>query len=167
MAATQVILKERIKGLGAEADVVKVKRGFARNFLLPEGKAYEATKSNLRHTERLKAVRAEREAAEIAESTKLAAKLKKVKLKLTLATGQGGKSFGAITTMDIAKGIKEQSGIEIDRHNIVLERPIKNTGAFDIEIKLGYDISTEIKLTITASGDKAAEGEEAGQQAAE
>lgn len=167
MATTQVILKERIKGLGAEADVVKVKRGFARNFLLPEGKAYEATKSNLRHTERLKAVRAEREAAEIAESTKLAAKLKKVKLKLTLATGQGGKSFGAITTMDIAKGIKEQSGIEIDRHNIVLERPIKNTGAFDIEIKLGYDISTEIKLTITASGDKAAEGEEAGQQAAE
>ena len=167
MATTQVILKERIKGLGAEADVVKVKRGFARNFLLPEGKAYEATKSNLRHTERLKAVRAEREAAEIAESTKLAAKLKKVKLKLTLATGQGGKSFGAITTMDIAKGLKEQAGLEIDRHNIVLERPIKNTGAFDIEIKLGYDISTEIKLTITASGDKAAEGEEAGQQAAE
>lgn len=167
MATTQVILKERIKGLGAEADVVKVKRGFARNFLLPEGKAYEATKSNLRHTERLKAVRAEREAAEMAESTKLAAKLKKVKLKLTLATGQGGKSFGAITTMDIAKGLKEQSGLEIDRHNIVLERPIKNTGNFDIEIKLGYDITAEIKLSVTASGDKAAEGEDAGEQAAE
>ncbi len=167
MATTQVILKERIKGLGAEADVVKVKRGFARNFLLPEGKAYEATKANLRHTERLKAVRAEREAAEMAESTKLAAKLKKVKLKLTLATGQGGKSFGAITTMDIAKGIKDQAGLEIDRHNIVLERPIKNTGAFDIEIKLGYDITAEIKLTVTASGDKSAEGEDAGEQAAE
>lgn len=161
MASTQVILKERIKGLGAEADVVKVKRGFARNFLLPQGKAYEATKGNLRYTERLKAVRAEREAAEMAEATKLAAKLKKVKLKLTLATGQGGKAFGAITTMDIAKGLKEQSGIELDRHQIVLERPIKNTGNFDIEIKLGYDIATEIKVAVTASGDAPApEGEE-------
>ena len=161
MATTQVILKERIKGLGAEADVVKVKRGFARNFLLPQGKAYEATKGNLRYTERLKAVRAEREAAEMAEATKLAAKLKKVKLKLTLATGQGGKAFGAITTMDIAKGLKEQSGIELDRHQIVLERPIKNTGNFDIEIKLGYDIATEIKVAVTASGDAPApEGEE-------
>ncbi|MBK8092480.1 MAG: 50S ribosomal protein L9 [Verrucomicrobiaceae bacterium] len=161
MASTQVILKEQIKGLGAEADVVKVKRGFARNFLLPQGKAYEATKGNLRHTERLKAVRAEREAAEMAEATKLASKLKKVKLKLTLATGQGGKAFGAITTMDIAKGIKDQAGIEVDRHNIVLERPIKNTGNFDIEIKLGYDISTEIKVAVTASGDKGAEAEDA------
>ncbi len=161
MASTQVILKERIKGLGAEADVVKVKRGFARNFLLPQGKAYEATKGNLRYTERLKAVRAEREAAEMAEATKLAAKLKKVKLKLTLATGQGGKAFGAITTMDIAKGLKEQSGIELDRHQIVLERPIKNTGNFDIEIKLGYDIATEIKVAVTASGDAPApEGDE-------
>lgn len=161
MASTQVILKERIKGLGAEADVVKVKRGFARNFLLPQGKAYEATKGNLRYTERLKAVRAEREAAEMAEATKLAAKLKKVKLKLTLATGQGGKAFGAITTMDIAKGLKEQSGIELDRHQIVLERPIKNTGNFDIEIKLGYDITTEIKVAVAASGDAPApEGEE-------
>lgn len=160
MASTQVILKERIKGLGAEADVVKVKRGFARNFLLPQGKAYEATKGNLRHTERLKAVRAEREAAEMAEATKLASKLKKVKLKLVLTTGQGGKAFGAITTMDIAKGIQEQAGVEIDRHQVVLDRPIKNTGNFDIEIKLGYDITAEIKLTVTASGDKAAEGEE-------
>jgi large subunit ribosomal protein L9 len=163
MASTQVILKERIKGLGAEADVVKVKRGFARNFLLPQGKAYEATKGNLRYTERLKAVRAEREAAEMAEATKLAAKLKKVKLKLTLATGQGGKAFGAITTMDIAKGLKEQSGIELDRHQIVLERPIKNTGNFDIEIKLGYDIATEIKVAVTASGDAPAAEEEAAQ----
>ena len=82
MATTQVILKEKIKGLGAEADVVKVKRGFARNFLLPQGKAYEASQGNLRHTERLKAVRAEREAKEMADAEKLASKVKKVKLKL-------------------------------------------------------------------------------------
>lgn len=162
MATTQVILKEKIKGLGAEADVVKVKRGFARNFLLPQGKAYEASQSNLRYTERLKAVRAEREAKEHAEVEKIASKLRKLKLKLTLTTGQGGKSFGAITTSDIAKGIAEQAGgLEVDRHQIVLERPIKSTGAFEIEIKLGYEVNVTIKLTVTAAGETAAEGDEA------
>ncbi len=162
MATTQVILKEKIKGLGAEADVVKVKRGFARNFLLPQGKAYEASQGNLRHTERLKAIRAEREAKEMAEAEKLSSKIKKVKLKLTLATGQGGKAFGAITTMDIAKALTEQAGVEIDRHQIVLERPIKNTGAFEIDVKLGYDITATVKLTVAAAGEApATEGEEA------
>lgn len=161
MATTQVILKEKIKGLGAEADVVKVKRGFARNFLLPQGKAYEASQGNLRHTERLKAIRAEREAKEMAEAEKLASKLKKTKLKLTLATGQGGKAFGAITTMDIAKGLTEQANVEIDRHQIVLERPIKNTGSFEIEVKLGFDIVAIVKLSVSAAGEAAAEGEEA------
>lgn len=161
MATTQVILKEKIKGLGAEADVVKVKRGFARNFLLPQGKAYEASQGNLRYTERLKAVRAEREAKEHAEVEKIASKLRKLKLKLTLTTGQGGKSFGAITTSDIAKGINEQANVEVDRHQIVLERPIKNTGAFEIEVKLGYEVNVTVKLTVTAAGDTAAEGDEA------
>lgn len=162
MATTQVILKEKIKGLGAEADVVKVKRGFARNFLLPQGKAYEASQGNLRHTERLKAIRAEREAKEMAEAEKIASKLKKVKLKLTLTTGQGGKAFGAITTMDIAKGLTEQAGVEIDRHQVVLERPIKNTGSFEIEVKLGFDITATVKLIVSAAGESpAAEGEEA------
>ena len=162
MATTQVILKEKIKGLGAEADVVKVKRGFARNFLLPQGKAYEASQGNLRHTEALKAARAEREAKEMAEAEKAASNVRKVKLKLTLATGQGGKAFGAITTMDIAKALTEQAGIEIDRHQIVLERPIKNTGNFEVDVKLGYDITATVKLTVSAAGEAApAEGEEA------
>ena len=155
MATTQVILKEKIKGLGAEADVVSVKRGFARNFLLPQGKAYEATKGNLRYTERLKAVRAEREAKELAEAEKLASKLKKVKLKLTLSTGQGGKAFGSITTIDIAKALAEEANVEIDRHQIVLEKPIKNTGNFEIVVKLGHEVTATIKLAVAAAGEEA------------
>jgi large subunit ribosomal protein L9 len=161
MPNTQVILKEQIKGLGAEADVVSVKRGFARNFLLPQGKAYEATKGNLRHTERLKAIRAEREAKEVAEAEKLASKLKKVKLKLTLSTGQGGKAFGSITNIDIAKALAEESKIEVDRHMIVLEKPIKNTGNFEITVKLGHDITATVKLAVSAAGDTAPAEEEA------
>lgn len=162
MPNTQVILKEQIKGLGAEADVVSVKRGFARNFLLPQGKAYEATKGNLRHTERLKAVRAEREAKEMAEAEKLASKLRKLKLKLTLATGQGGKAFGSITTIDIAKAILDEAKLEIDRHMIELEKPIKNTGNFEVEVKLGHDITATVKLTVSAAGAEEAAEEDAG-----
>jgi large subunit ribosomal protein L9 len=159
MANVQVILKERIKGLGAEADVVHVKRGFARNFLVPQGKAFDATAGNLRHLNHLKAVRAERESKELQEAEKIAAKLKKLKLKLTLQTGQGGKAFGSVTTMDIAKAVAESAGnIEIDRHQIQLDKPIKNTGTFEVPVKLHNEVSCFLKVTVTASeGDAGTE----------
>jgi large subunit ribosomal protein L9 len=161
MANVQVILKEKIKGLGAEADVVHVKRGFARNFLVPQGKAYDATSGNLRHLNHLKALRAERESKELQEAEKLASKLKKLKLKLTLQTGQGGKAFGSITTIDIAKAVLESSAkVEIDRHQIQLDKPIKNTGTFEVPVKLHSEVSCFLKVTVTAAEAAATEGEE-------
>lgn len=164
MATVQVILKEKIKGLGAEADVVDVKRGFARNFLVPQGKAFEATAGNLRNLNNLKAVRAEREAKELQEAEKIASKLKKLKLKLTLQTGQGGKAFGSITTMDIAAAVAESAAkVELDRHQIQLEKPIKSTGTFEVPVKLHADVNCFLKITVSAESEEgaAAEGEEA------
>lgn len=155
MATVQVILKEKIENLGSEADVVKVRRGFARNFLVPSGKAYEATKGNLRQIENLKKVRAEREANEIAEAQKIASRLKKLKIKLTLATGQSGKAFGSITTIDIAKAVKDDSGIDLDRHAIHLDKPIKGTGTFDVPVKLHSEIECFLKVTVSAEGSEA------------
>lgn len=166
MANVQVILKEKIQGLGSEADVVHVKRGFARNFLVPQGKAYDATAGNLRHLNHLKAIRAERESKELQEAEKVASKLKKLKLKLTIQTGQGGKAFGSITTMDIAKAVAESNAkVELDRHQIQLEKPIKGTGTFEVPVKLHSDVSCFLKVTVTAAdgegaADEAAEGEE-------
>ncbi len=161
MANVQVILKEKIKGLGSEADVVHVKRGFARNFLVPQGKAYEATAGNLRQVDNLKAIRAERESKELQEAEKLASKLKKLKLKLTLQTGQGGKAFGSITTIDIAKAVAESSAkVELDRHQIELEKPIKSTGTFEIPVKLHADVNCFLKLTVTAADEAGAESED-------
>src|ERR1700758_1756803 len=97
MANTQVILTEPIAGLGAEADVVKVKLGFARNFLIPRGKAYEVTKGSLRQLNSLKAKRAEREARELNEAEDLARRINKLKVTMTLETGETGKAFGSIT----------------------------------------------------------------------
>jgi large subunit ribosomal protein L9 len=170
MAATEVILIENIPGLGSEADVVKVKPGYARNFLLPQGKAYEVTPATLRKINLLKAKRAEREAREMNEADELARKINKLKITLELETGATGKAFGSITASDIAEKLKaELGGIEIERHKISLDHPIKTTGAHEVSIKLHHDVTATLNLTVKSSteeqpatGEEAAESEEKG-----
>jgi large subunit ribosomal protein L9 len=156
MANAQVILKEKIEGLGAEADVVKVRAGYARNFLIPQGKAFEANRSNLRHVEALKASRAAREAEELIVLKELAAKISKLKPKFVLSTGQGGKAFGSVTSIDIHKEL-EAAGIIIDRHAIELDKPVKKSGKTEVQIRL----HAEAIATLTISVDAGAIEEEA------
>lgn len=150
MATTEVILREKVEGLGSESEIVKVKRGFARNFLLPQGKAYEATKGNLRHIEHLKEVRAAREAEELKEAERIAEKLRKLRLNTTLSIGQGGKAFGSITTSDVAALINEKSKLNIDRHQVQLDKPIKGLGSFTIPIKIHATHPASISLRVLA-----------------
>ncbi len=158
MANAQVILKEKIAGLGAEADVVKVRAGYARNYLVPQGKAYEATKANLRHVEALKSNRAQREAEELVVAQELATKISKLTPKFTLSTGQGGKAFGSVTSMDIHKEL-EAAGIEIDRHAIQLDKPIKKSGKTVVEVKLHGQVSAQLTVTVDA-GDVTEDSED-------
>ena len=152
MANTQVILTEPIAGLGVEADVVKVKPGYARNFLIPRGKAFEVTPATLKQLNNLKAKRAEREAREMNEAEELARRINKLKIILTLETGETGKAFGSITAKDIADRIKgELGGLEIERHRIALEHPIKDTGPHDIEIKLHHGVVAHLNLNVKSS----------------
>ena len=156
MASTQVILKEKINNLGAEGDLVKVRAGFARNFLLPLGKAFEATKGNMAGLEALKKARALREANELEEAEKVAVKLRRLKLKLTLATGQGGKAFGSITALDIMKAVAESPAqTQLEKHQVVLDKPIKATGKFEIPVKLHQDVECILNLSVVSEGDKA------------
>jgi len=161
MATTQVILKEKIKNLGAEGDVVKVRAGFARNFLLPQSKAFEATPGNLSRQDALKKVRLEREGRELDEAGKVAAKLKKLKLKLTLLTGQGGKAFGSISTTDIIKAVEDSAKVTLEKHQVVLEKPIKSTGTFEVPVKLHPEVECFLKVTVAAAdAPEGAEGAE-------
>lgn len=153
MATAQVILKEKIEGLGAEADVVKVRAGYARNYLVPQGKAYEATKANLRHVEALNSARAQREAEELEIAQGVATKISKIKPSFTLSTGQGGKAFGSVTSIDIHKKL-EEAGIEIDRTAIQLDKPIKKSGKTEVEIKLNAQVYATLTITVDA-GDVA------------
>ena len=156
MPTTEVILTEKIASLGAEADVVKVKRGYARNFLVPSGKALEVTPATLRRINQLKAKRAEREAAELNESQELARRINKLKLTLTLETGETGKAFGSVTAKDLADKLQAELGVEIDRHRIELERPIKETGAHEISIKLHHDVVAKLNVTVKSAVEEAA-----------
>ncbi|MFL6542193.1 MAG: 50S ribosomal protein L9 [Chthoniobacterales bacterium] len=151
MATTEVILTSNIPGLGAEADVVKVRSGYARNFLLPQGKAYEVTPSALRTLDTLKAKRAEREAREMNEAEEMARRINKSRLIFTLETGETGKAFGSITAQDIMKRLKNEIGFEVDRHRIVLEHPIKNTGEHEVPIKLHADVTARLVFTVKSA----------------
>jgi large subunit ribosomal protein L9 len=161
MANVQVILKEKIAALGAEADIVSVKAGYARNYLLPQGKAYAATAGNLRQVTALKARRSEREAAEKVEAQNVAARLRKGTLRLELAIGQGGKAFGAITAADIAAAIADQLKVTVDRHAIDLDKPIKTTGKHEIAVRVHPEVEATVKLNVTTPEAAPAEGDDA------
>ncbi|MEI6654503.1 MAG: 50S ribosomal protein L9 [Verrucomicrobiota bacterium] len=154
MANAQVILKEKIEGLGMEADVVKVRAGYARNFLIPQGKAYEASRANLRHVEALKVSRTRREAGELAVAQDLATRISKLKPKFTLSTGQGGKAFGSVTNMDIHKEL-EAAGISIDRHAIELEKPVKKSGKTEVIVRVHPQVTATLIITVDAGDDEA------------
>lgn len=156
MSQTEVILTAHIPNLGAEADVVKVRRGYARNFLIPRGMAHEVTPASLRKTNSLKTRRAEREAQELNEANDAAKRLGKLKLSFVLDTGESGKAFGSITATDIANRLKAEAGHDIDRHRIALDRPIKETGDFTIAIRLHPEVQAALKLSVTSKNPKPA-----------
>src|ERR1700730_16779946 len=163
MPSTEIILTENVAGLGAEADVVKVRRGYARNFLLPHGKAYEVTPAAMRQLDNLKKKRAEREGRELNEAEEIARRINKTRITFTLATGGTGKAFGSITAQDIVTRLKNEIGHEIDRHKIVLERAIKDTGEHEVAIKLHHDVTAQVKFDVKSAEARKAEVEPAGE----
>lgn len=161
MSQINVILKEKVENLGAEADVVKVRRGFALNYLIPKNKAYEATRGNLRHIESLQKARAIREAEELEAATKLAGRLNKQRLKFELTTGQSGKAFGSVTAKDIHESLQQadRQFREIERRQIELKKPIKQTGDFEVNIKLHAEVAATLKVKISARDTSSDEDE--------
>jgi large subunit ribosomal protein L9 len=149
MPLTKLILTENIPGLGAEADVVKVRRGYARNYLLPHGKAHEVTPGALRQIDSLKKKRAEREARELNEAEELGRRIGKARFVFTLETGETGNR------------IKNELGAEIDRHKIVLERPIKDTGEHEVTIKLHHDVTAQLVFQVKSAEEPRDRGAEA------
>jgi large subunit ribosomal protein L9 len=167
MPLTKLILTENVPGLGAEADLVKVRRGYARNYLLPQKKAYEVTAGALRQLDALKQKRAEREARELNEAEEMGRRIGKTRLVFTLETGESGKAFGSVTAQDIVNRLKNEVGVEVDRHKIILERPIKDTGEHDVAIKLHHDVTAHLIFQVKSAEEPRDRGAEPATAAAE
>jgi large subunit ribosomal protein L9 len=143
----QVILRERMENLGNAGDVVEVKPGYARNYLIPQGLAYEATEANVRRLERERAQAAARAASELEAARAKAATLEGVSLTFHARAGQEGRLFGSITSADIAEKLAEQ-GFEVERRQVDLDEPIKALGVFNVPIRLHAEVRPEIKVWV-------------------
>ncbi|HLB34714.1 MAG: 50S ribosomal protein L9 [Verrucomicrobia bacterium RIFCSPHIGHO2_12_FULL_41_10] len=152
MATSQVILTEAISSLGAEADIVKVRSGYARNFLIPSGKGLEVTPTTLRKINHLKIKRVEREARELTEAEQLALKINKLSFVMKLDTGLQGKTFGSITANDLIERLTaELENVTIPRHAIVLDRPIKEGGDKSISVRLHPEVTATLHITVQSA----------------
>jgi large subunit ribosomal protein L9 len=149
MAHTEVLLLKPVDGLGGEGDQVKVRAGYARNYLLPQGFATPMTLANRKRVEALCKRRAQREASELNGAQDLAKQLEKLSIAFAVKTGEGGKMFGAITSADLHAKIAE-AGIELDRKKIHLFTPVKTLGKHEVKIKLHSNVSVEISFDVVS-----------------
>ena len=146
----EVILIKDVNTLGGRNEVVKVKNGYARNFLIPQKYAVEASPSNLKQLEERLKVQRKKEDAMLAEIKSVIAKLTAAPLKLAVKTGTSGKIFGSITTVMVAKGIREQFGYEIDRRKIQLPEELKELGSYKAKIDFSNGNEAELTLDVVA-----------------
>jgi len=146
----QVILREDVESLGATGQVVNVKDGYARNYLIPRGLAVHATKRNVKRFDHEKRVIAKRDTKRRKEAQSLKERLEALSLTIAKHTGEEDKLFGAVTNREIADALKEETGLEIDRKSIHLEQPIKSLGVYSVELKLARDVAATIKVWVVA-----------------
>lgn len=145
----ELILRESVPSLGKAGDLVRVKPGYARNFLLPRGLAFEATDGNKKRIAAESKARATRDSAERAEAQAYATKLAGVELNFTAKAGEDGKLFGSITSADIAESL-EAKGFTVDKRKIELAHPLKELGFHSVSVKLTQDVHAEVKVNVTA-----------------
>lgn len=160
----EVVLKEDIENLGHMGDVVKVKDGYARNYLLPRGLVVLANNKNLKALEHEQRMIGQRRERLTKEAQGISDKLAAVSLEFTAKVGEEGRLFGSVTTMDIEKALKEQ-GFEVERRRIVLDAPIKNVGDYDVPIRLRPEVMPTIKVKVVSEDQP--EGGEAQAEAAD
>lgn len=148
----KVILKQTIESLGEEGDLVEVKDGYARNFLLPKNMVESATKGALKNREQnLQRIKAKAEKLH-QDSLDRAAKIEALKsIVVEAKAGESGKLFGAVTTKKLAEIILEKTSIEVDRRNITLEKPINHVGEFSLKVKISTKVTAELGVSVVAS----------------
>ncbi|MGB7068098.1 MAG: 50S ribosomal protein L9 [Pyrinomonadaceae bacterium] len=151
MANTTILLREDIETLGGRGEIVKVKAGYARNYLLPQGLATLATKGNVKQIEQERGALLKKAAVERATADAQKEQMSDIALTFERKSGDHGHLFGSVTSMDIADALKAK-GYEIDRRRIILKEAIKETGEFVVNVKLHRDVLLPVSVTVQVEG---------------
>ncbi len=159
MANTKVLLREDIDTLGGRGEIVKVKAGYARNYLLPQGIATLATKGNVRQIELEREALLKRAAVERTTAEAQAEQMGSISLAFERKAGEGGTLFGSVTSMDIADALKAK-GYDFDRRKIVLKDAIKETGEYTANVKLHREVVLTVPIKVTAEGGEEVEAKD-------
>jgi len=158
MASTTILLREDIESVGGRGEVVKVRAGYARNYLLPQGLATLATKGNVKQIEQEREALLKKAAVERATAEAQKEQMGVIELAFERKAGEGGTLFGSVTSMDIAEALQAK-GYEIDRRKISLRDAIKETGEYTVKVKLHREVTIDVPVTVTAEGGEAVAAE--------
>ena len=145
----KLILTQEVGGLGAPGDIVEVKDGYGRNFLIPRGFAIRWTKGGERTVDSIKAARASREVRDLDHAQEIKARLEGTTVNLPVRAGEGGRLFGAVTVGDIAGAIAD-AGAQVDKRKIIVGNPIKSLGTHQVTVKVHDDVDATVNLNVVA-----------------
>jgi large subunit ribosomal protein L9 len=152
MAHTKVLLREDVDDLGARGEIVRVRAGYARNYLLPRNLAVEATTGNVKGIEQERAALLKKEAKERSTAEAQSEKMRSLTLEFKRKAGEQGALYGSVTSMDLAEALKER-GYEIDRHRIHLREPLKRLGEFNVPVRLHREVSIDLQVKVVPEGE--------------
>ncbi len=147
MANVHVVLQEDVHNLGRSGDLVRVRPGYARNFLLPRGLAVPATAGNVARTEELRKMALARAAKDLAHAQETAKRLETLSVKIARSVGEENKMYGSVTSRDIEEAFRV-AGVEIDRKKIQLAEPIKQLGLAEVPLKLHHDVTATLRVEV-------------------
>ena len=147
----KLILTREVSGLGQAGDVVTVKDGFARNFLLPRGNAIAWSLGGERQIEGIRRARASREVRDLDHARQIKATLEAATVNVAVKVGTSGRLFGSVTDKDVAAAIKVATGLDIDRHNLTLAGHIKKTGTHSVKVLLAHQVVAEVSISVVAA----------------
>lgn len=146
----EIILTQDVKALGKKGEIVKVSDGYARNFILPKKLGMEASKQNLYDLNLQKAAEVKKQKEILEEAQRFAKKLEELTIKVSIKAGEGGKTFGSVSSKEIAEAAKKQFQIELDKKKLQLSDPIKNAGSYTVQVKLHPQVTAEMKVKVEA-----------------
>ena len=152
MAHTKVLLREDVDDLGARGEIVRVRAGYARNYLLPRNLAVEASAGNVKGIESERAALLKKEAKERATAEAQSQQMGTLELNFKRKSGEQGALYGSVTSMDVAEALKER-GYEIDRHRIHLREPLKRLGDYTVPVRLHREVTIDLKVRVSPEGE--------------